>query len=325
MLLRCPLWQVDRWYADGRIKPRRPSWFVSHLSTLSLLYLDISSCKMVRGHIIFSISSIQLISLQHSPSNTLVGSAIARVPDNFCMSKSRLIVCPIASRNPVSIFCRRISRFEKPPINETTGARRGLRGVLQIHNVFAPGDTSGQPCAELSVWSHNRIKCANIVCTHPSPSAIAFGTNTYASQRRPDASEGVFRVKMDDSLTHVTIFLPSDFHGVVRRLGHSGGSISCSRAALILKESDNLRFSGVADGTEDQVLVRTEKTLHICVEGDDPLLPRTGCTRWHGSKHMCRERTPAGKPARKHKPHLKAVGRWTIFKVRLADRELNSL
>ncbi|KAH9977343.1 hypothetical protein BGW80DRAFT_847452 [Lactifluus volemus] len=287
MLLRCPLWQVDRWYADGRIKPRRPSWFVSHLSTLSLLYLDISSCKM------------------HSPSNTLVGSAIARVPDNFCMSKSRLIVCPIASRNPVSIFCRRISRFEKPPINETTGARRGLRGVLQIHNVFAPGDTSGQPCAELSVWSHNRIKCANI--------------------RRPDASEGVFRVKMDDSLTHVTIFLPSDFHGVVRRLGHSGGSISCSRAALILKESDNLRFSGVADGTEDQVLVRTEKTLHICVEGDDPLLPRTGCTRWHGSKHMCRERTPAGKPARKHKPHLKAVGRWTIFKVRLADRELNSL
>jgi hypothetical protein len=269
----------------------------------------------------YQVYNSSFIFLQHSPSNTLVGSATARVPDNSCMPKSRLIVSPIASRNLVSIFCRRISRFEKPSINEATGARRGLRGVLQIHNVFSPGDTSGQPCAELSVWSHNRIKCANIVCTHPSASAFAFVTNTYALQRRPDASEGVFRIKMDDSLTHVTIFLPSDFHGVVRRLGHSGGSISCSRAALILKESDNLRFSGMADGTEDQVLVRTEKTLHICVEGDDPLLPRTGCIRWHGSKYMCRERTPAGKSARKHKPHLKGVGRWTRIKVRLADRE----
>jgi hypothetical protein len=102
-------------------------------------------------------------------------------------------------------------------------------------------------------------------CTHP--------------QRRPDASKSVLRVKMCESLAHVTIFLPSDFHGVVRRLSQSGKSISCSRAALLLRESKDLRFSGVADRNEDQVLVRTEKILHVCVAGEDPLLPRTGRLR----------------------------------------------
>jgi hypothetical protein len=90
---------------------------------------------------------------------------------------------------------------------------------------------------------------------------------------------------MYESLGHVTIFLPGDFHGVVRRLGHSGRSISCSRAALFLRESDSLRFSGAADGTEDQILVRTEKVLHVCVAGDDPLLPRTGRIRRKNSSN----------------------------------------
>ena len=84
---------------------------------------------------------------------------------------------------------------------------------------------------------------------------------------------------MYESFTRVTIFLPDDFHGVVQRLGQSGRSISCSRAALYLKESNNLRFTGAANGTEDQVLVRTEKILHVCVAGYDPLVARTGRIR----------------------------------------------
>jgi hypothetical protein len=99
---------------------------------------------------------------------------------------------------------------------------------------------------------------------------------TILKQRRPDSTEEVLRVKMHESFTQVTIFLPDDFHGVVQRLGHSGRSISCSRAALYLKESDNLRFTGAADGTEDQVLVRTEKILHVCVAGHDAPVARTG-------------------------------------------------
>jgi hypothetical protein len=84
---------------------------------------------------------------------------------------------------------------------------------------------------------------------------------------------------MYESYAQITIFIPLDFHGVVGRVGHSGRSISCSPAALFLKETNNLRFHDVPDVTEDLVLVRTEKVLHVCVAGQDPPLPRTGRVR----------------------------------------------
>jgi len=89
----------------------------------------------------------------------------------------------------------------------------------------------------------------------------------------------VLRVKMYESFAMVTIFIPHDFHGVVGRVGHSGRSISCSEFALDLKECKSLRFHGVPDATEDLVLVRTEKVLHVCVAGEDAPIPRTGRVR----------------------------------------------
>jgi hypothetical protein len=84
---------------------------------------------------------------------------------------------------------------------------------------------------------------------------------------------------MYESFALVTVFIPRDFHGVVGRVGQSGRSISCSSSAQFLKESNCLRFHGVPDGTEDLVLVRTEKVLHVCVAGEDPPIPRTGRVR----------------------------------------------
>ena len=152
-------------------------------------------------------------------------------------------------------------------------------------------------CADCSRWTQNLLLESRSVRYTPSHRrlGITAGTNVPRScvyfplfsvflwalsvvkQRRPEEStEDVLRVKMYESFTRVTIFLPDDFHGVVQRLGHSGRSISCSRAALYLKESDNLRFTGAVDGTEDQVLVRTEKILHVCVAGHDAPVARTG-------------------------------------------------
>jgi len=84
---------------------------------------------------------------------------------------------------------------------------------------------------------------------------------------------------MYESFAGVTVFIPHDFNGVVGRVGHSGRSISCSTAALFLKETNCLRFHDVPDRSEDLVLVRTEKVLHVCVAGQDPPLPRTGRIR----------------------------------------------
>jgi hypothetical protein len=77
----------------------------------------------------------------------------------------------------------------------------------------------------------------------------------------------------------VTLFIPNDFYGVVGRVGQSGRSIACSPNALFLKQANSLRFHAVPDETEDLVLVRTEKVLHVCVAGEDPPLPRTGQVR----------------------------------------------
>jgi hypothetical protein len=99
------------------------------------------------------------------------------------------------------------------------------------------------------------------------------------TQRRSDTNNDILRAKMYESFAQVTIFIPHDFHGVVGRVGHSGRSISCSPAALFLKETNDLRFHDVPDGNEDLVLVRTEKVLHVCVAGQDPPLPRTGRVR----------------------------------------------
>ena len=92
-------------------------------------------------------------------------------------------------------------------------------------------------------------------------------------------SDDILRVKMYESFAQVTVFIPRDFHGVVGRVGHSGRSISCSPAALFLKDGKSLRFHGVPDSTEDLVLVRTEKVLHVCVAGQDPPIARTGRIR----------------------------------------------
>lgn len=99
------------------------------------------------------------------------------------------------------------------------------------------------------------------------------------SQNRAEVNNDVLRVKMYESFAMVTIFIPHDFHGIVGRVGHSGRSISCSESALDLKECKSLRFHGVPDETEDLVLVRTEKVLHVCVAGEDAPIPRTGRAR----------------------------------------------
>lgn len=115
---------------------------------------------------------------------------------------------------------------------------------------------------------------------------MAFVANLFFSfstlrvtQRRSDSNNNVLRAKMYESFAQVTIFIPQDFHGVVGRVGQSGRSISCSPAALFLKETNDLRFHDVPDPTEDLVLVRTEKVLHVCVAGQDLPLPRTGRVR----------------------------------------------
>ncbi|KAH9055934.1 hypothetical protein EDB87DRAFT_1274214 [Lactarius vividus] len=194
-----------------------------------------------------------------SPANTLVGSA------NEC-----------ALDAPSRLWCRFVltinlwpSRFLAPrqqkyhPIDDRineTPSFASLRRLLQIDAKLASEDMNSLPHTRppSSPWYHGRYKCAEI--------------------RRPESTEDdVLRVKMYESFTQVTIFLPSDFNGVVQRLGHSGRSISCSPAALDLKEY--IRFTGAADETEDQVIVHTEKVLHVCIAGLDPPVARTGRIR----------------------------------------------
>jgi hypothetical protein len=147
---------------------------------LQLLYFDMTSCKTVRA----SSSQCQACDstpLQDSPSNTLVGSAKARVPLNSCLPPFRSVVPTKLSPGRLSMFRRRVSRPIKVRIDETTRVSRGLRGVLQTHKVFAPGNTDGRPCAELSVWSHERYKCANIVCpSNPFGAPIGFRSLLFA-------------------------------------------------------------------------------------------------------------------------------------------------
>jgi hypothetical protein len=169
------------------------------------------------------------------------------------------------------------------------------RQAFQAQTVPTPKQADGRPGVQMMVWSHGPYKCAVIV-RRPVPSSISstgfvlliffslfpFSCLFYISrvtQRRPAINENVLRVKMYESFARVTVFIPHDFHGVVGRVGHSGRSISCSDSALDLKESNSLRFHGVPDATEDLVLVRTEKVLHVCVAGEDPPIARTGRVR----------------------------------------------
>jgi hypothetical protein len=209
-----------------------------------------------------------LIVFQVSPANTLVGSADERALDipSRSLWSSRL---QASRRQEVRSID---DRMDEVPILES------MRRLLQMDTKIASRVTERPLYTEqLSPWRHGRYKCAEIVCTvFPLFVCPLLGTERHPKQRRPESIEDVLRVKIYEPFTRVTIFLPDDFHGVVQRLGHSGRSISCSRAALYLKESNNLRFTGVADATEDQVLVRTEKILHICVAGHDAPVARTG-------------------------------------------------
>lgn len=191
-----------------------------------------------------------------SPANTLVGSANERALDVPSRPWWRLV---FTVRWSSRLLASR--RQEVHPIDDRMDEipiLASLRKLLLMDTKFASGvaDHLSYTESSSSPWCHNRYKCAEI--------------------RRPESTEDVLRVKMYESFTRVTIFLPDDFHGVVQRLGHSGRSISCSRAALDLKESNNLRFTGAVDGTEDQVLVRTEKILHVCIAGHDAPVARTG-------------------------------------------------
>ena len=175
------------------------------------------------------------------------------------------------------------------------------RQAFQAQMVPAPRHADERPGVQMMVWSHGPYKCAVIVGrpSHYSPSAqlgSAFVSPSFSpfpfpfssfmlifiqrvTQRRPAINENVLRVKMYESFAQVTVFIPHDFHGVVGRVGHSGRSISCSESALDLKESNSLRFHGVPNATEDLVLVRTEKVLHVCVAGEDAPIARTGRVR----------------------------------------------
>jgi len=196
-------------------------------------------------------SSITTVSPANA--NTLVGSANERALDILSRAWWRLAIT-------ASLWSNRLLASRRQEVRSIDDLE-SLHRLLQMDTKFA-SRVAERPLytEELSPWCHSRYKCAEI-------------------QRRPESTEDVLRVKMYESFTRVTIFLPDDFHGVVQRLGQSGRSISCSRAALYLKESDNLRFTGAADGTEDQVLVRTEKILHVCVAGHDAPVARTGYFR----------------------------------------------
>lgn len=174
-------------------------------------------------------------------------------------------------------------RQEAHPIDERMDEipiLASLRKLLLMDTKFASGVAEHLSYTEpSSPWCHNRYKCAEIVCIVLLLFWFAHGSDRFVKQHRPESTEDVLRVKMYESFTQVTIFLPDDFHGVVQRLGHSGRSISCSPAALYLKESNNLRFTGAVDGTEDEVLVRTEKILHVCIAGHDAPVARTGRIR----------------------------------------------
>jgi len=133
----------------------------------------------------------------------------------------------------------------------------------QIMTQFTPA-ANGRAATETKTWSHGRYKVIKI-------------------RRTEDNNEEVLRVKVYESFAQLTVFIPREFHGVVARVGHSGRSISCSHAALYLKESNNLRFNCQANGTDDVVLVRTEKVLHVCVAEDDTpvaVMPRGNSAVW---------------------------------------------
>ncbi|KAH9048249.1 hypothetical protein EDB84DRAFT_295419 [Lactarius hengduanensis] len=184
------------------------------------------------------------------PANTLVGSANERALDAPSRSWCRFVLTVNLWPSRFLAPRRQMDHPIDDRINETPSFA-SLRRLLQM-------DAKTRPPS--SPWCHGRYKCAEI--------------------RRPESTEDdVLRVKMYESFTQVTIFLPDDFKGVVQRLGHSGRSISCSRAALYLKDSKYLRFTGAVEETEDQVLVRTEKILHVCIAGVDPLVVRTGRIR----------------------------------------------
>jgi hypothetical protein len=158
------------------------------------------------------------------------------------------------------------------------------RSVFQAETVYPPGHAEGHTSGvDMKVWSHGPYKCAVIVRTQTKSLHLSRFLLTFfflmCTQRRSDTNNDILRAKMYESFAQVTIFIPHDFHGVVGRVGHSGRSISCSPAALFLKETNDLRFHDVPDATEDLVLVRTEKVLHVCVAGQDPPLPRTGRVR----------------------------------------------
>jgi len=190
-----------------------------------------------------------------SPANTLVGSADERALDTPSRPWCRFVL----TVNPWPRRFLASRRQQDHPIDDRINEIpifASLRRLLQMDTKLVSGGAVSPPSS--TRWRQGRYKCTEIY--------------------RPEGVD-VLRVKMYESLTRVTIFLPDDFHGVVQRLGYSGRSISCSRAALYLKESNNLRFTGAADGTEDQVLVRTEKILHVCVAGSDPLVARTGRIR----------------------------------------------
>ena len=158
------------------------------------------------------------------------------------------------------------------------------RSVFQAETVYPPRHAEGRHAGlDMKVWSQGRYKCAVIVREknplHLSHVLRNFFFSYVFTQRRSVANEDILRVKMYESYAQITVFIPLDFHGVVGRVGHSGRSISCSPAALFLKETNNLRFNDVPDAAEDLVLVRTEKVLHVCVSDEDAPVARTGRAR----------------------------------------------
>lgn len=185
------------------------------------------------------------------PANTLVGSANERALDAPSRSWCRFVLTVNLWPSRFLAPRRQKDHLIDDRINETPSFA-SLRRLLHMD---AKLDVDSPPYTRPPSY-----KCAEI--------------------RRPESTEDdVLRVKMYESFTQVTIFLPDDFEGVVQRLGHSGRSISCSRAALYLKDCKHLRFTGAVDETEDQVVVRTEKILHVCIAGVDPLVVRTGRIR----------------------------------------------
>ncbi|KAH9001570.1 hypothetical protein EDB92DRAFT_77049 [Lactarius akahatsu] len=192
------------------------------------------------------------------PANTLVGCANEHALDAPSRSWCRFVL-------NVNLWPSRFlapRRQQDHPIDDRINETPSFASLRRLLKMDAKLDVDSPPYTRppSSSWCHGRYKCAEI--------------------RRPESTEdNVLRVKMYESFTQVTIFLPDDFKGVVQRLGHSGRSISCSRAALYLKDSEYLRFTGAVAETEDQVVVRTEKILHVCIAGVDPPVVRTGRIR----------------------------------------------